>query len=957
MPSNSPFWWLFLVGLLLTGPAEAERPGEVVLAGPWEVSRQSTPNPPGAPDASSTTDATVELPKSWQELGVASDGVVLRSETRLPADWRRDLAPNGLGLLLSPGSWGVLEARAGGVALEPWGRRETATAEVLATVLTIPDHLVLDDVLTLELRARPGGLLPRRLEAGWGPVADAPRIGDLRVLEGRARRGRARAWLATRLEAVLAIFLATLGVFHLHLFGRRRRSREYLWFALVALDCTFVLAATTWLARAVDHRLWAMRVRDATALLLVVLMIELLWCALERPLARWQRFYQGSLLVVAGSVFVLPGAWLVASEPARWVWGAPGWVVMASLLLSAGFGREREERLFVVAASAVVVCAGVEWIAGALGVWPFFALSPWAFVAFALAMAVSLGGRFHRASSELEVLHHQLERMVEDRSSELLAANEQLRSEIAERKLAEEAMRMLERAVEQSIDGILVTDLDGTAQFANQAWARMHGHEVFELPGRPLELFHGPERMAQVEACLERVRDEGTFEGELVHCGRDGSEFPCWMSVTLLRDASAGPIGFVFIGRDISERRHAQTQQEQLESKVRQAKKLQSLGSLAGGIAHDYNNLLTGVLGNAMFLKRSFERHSSAHDKVRQIEIAAERAAELTNQLLAYAGEDPLMLELANPEEVIRELEGELRELLGPEIELALEGLEGLPTIEIDVRQLRQVLRALVRNAGEAVAGRGGRVVLRCSRFEAEREHFATTYLDEGQPAGPYLRLEVADEGVGIEPEIQRRVFDPFFSTRASARGLGLATVLGFVRAHQGAIRLDSRPGQGTTFSLWFPERSAAPSVHQPTPRARREIGRWRGTGKVLVVDDEALMREVSASILEEQGFEVLTAAEGSEAVAIYRRERPGIRLVLLDRTMPRVSGDRVLQEIRRMDEDATVVMMSGFRAKEALAGLEDQPPSGFIQKPFRPDELVRHLRQWLEGPVAAEPS
>lgn len=938
------------MGSLLVGPAQAELPGVTRLDGPWWVlsspARGETTVSRPVWDESGPT---VRLPVPWSDLaGEESDEVWLGRHVI----WTSPSPTPGepLGLLIPAGGWGHLEVWIAGRREASLGEQGELSGLAVSKVLELPAAVGFYEGETLELRlTRPAGL-PRSWLERHGPLGAPPVLGDRARLEARCERERLARLDGAWGKIFLAVFLVALGGLHLHLFLRRRRSPEYFWFALAAIDFALASSSDGWLAEVGGDLVLGLRLRDASAHLLVALLIQLLWTVLGRPVSRLLGFYQASHVLLALLVSVANTRILLWSSAWRWSWGLLGWGVMLVLLVWSGRRVGSEGRIFWSGAALVVLCGTYEWLAYLAGWGEPFMLSVWAFLVFAVAMAVSLGGSFHRASNELEVLHHQLGRMVEDRAAELSAANERLRSEIAERQLAEEAMRMLERAVEQSIDGILVTDLDGRAQFANEAWARMHGHEPFDALGRGLDAFHsGRQLVEEVEPSLEEVRRQGAFAGEIFHCGVDGRDFPCWTTITLLRDGEGADIGFVFVGRDVSERYAVELEQSRLELKVRQAKKLESLGNLAGGIAHDYNNLLTGVLGNAMLLQRSLDPGSQIREKVRQIEMAAERAAELTSQLLAYAGEDPLLIERCHPAALFAELEPGLRSLISQGVVLELVMAKGLPEVGLDPRQVGWALRNLVRNGVEALGGQGGQLTITVDQQQVDRRVFAASYLDEGQHEGLYLEIEVRDTGCGIDPELRHRVFDPFFSTRASARGLGLATVLGVVRAHRGAVVIESEAGEGTAIRLLFPIEPVAPPPRRPRSGRVREEPTWRGSGKILVVDDEALMREVSASILEEQGFEVLTASEGHEAVAIYRREQGAIRLVLLDRTMPRMSGDRVLREIRSMDESAVVVMMSGFKQREALAGLDEEPPSGFIQKPFRPDELVCHLRQWLE--------
>lgn len=893
------------------------------------------------------------LPSAWADLVEPGDRTLwLYRELELPRDWRETLAPNGLSLWVGAGGWGGVEVWAGDQPVASQGLGQQPRRMDDALLVSIPPEAIgANHRLSLAMRWEVPHTLPAKHLRRSGPIAQHLAIGDRSTLQRLARIEALERSRGQRSAMVLVVFFVAIGLFHFHLSGRRRSS-IYLWFSLTALDFAWILFCEHWLEELVGSS-WAHRGLELGAHLLLVLLIQFLWNALGQPIDRRLRAYQMTHVGLGLFTVLVPLSWVFHTTEFRWLWGIPAWLAMGWVVAQGIAKGPGEERTIGFGASALVLCGSFEWIAHLIAWGSPFRISGWAFVLFAAAMAVTLAMRFHRVSDELGALRHRLEDMVADRASELSSANERLEAEIAERGLAEEAMRMLERAVEQSIDGILVTDLKGQIQFSNESWARMHGYEVYEVLGKDVSLFHTREQLDHgLNPHLEKVRGEGALDGEIGHLHKNGKQFIAWMSLTLLRDGDGEPIGFVFSSRDITEQREAEKQQSSLETKVRRATKLESLGKLAGGIAHDYNNLLTNVLGNASMLLRSRALDTGANEKVQQIELAAERAVELTNQLLAYAGEDPLVLEQLPLNTLLRDIEGRLEALVGGAATLHLELADGLPKVAVDQAQISRVVGNLVRNAAEAVGDSGGSVTVRTSAVDADRSFFRGTYLDENQPEGRYVRLEVVDDGCGIDDDTRSRIFDPFYSTRASARGLGLATVLGTLRAHQGAITVESSPGEGSRFSLLLPaiEVRETRGGGEGEPKVDTGPAEWRGVGKILVADDELLMREVSASILSEQGFEVLTAEDGDEALAIYTREREQIRLVLLDRTMPRMGGDRVLRKIRAMGSAVTVVMMSGFKQDEALRGLEDTPPNDFLQKPFRPDELLDRMRGWIQG-------
>lgn len=738
---------------------------------------------------------------------------------------------------------------------------------------------------------------------------------------------------------VVSGVLTALAGYFLLLFVLHRRETEYLWLGLLVGD----FAALSWLgggAAGAAMRWDAVLAHGGAALFVA-------WAGprLPRRFARWGRLFGYSHGVLAAASAVVPPAWIDASETLRWLWGLPLLAILLPLLRQGLERPEIEERIADVSILAVPLAVAAEHILSAGGVPSPLPLPGTGYLLWAGAVWLAVSSRFSRAHQELDRFRHQLEKMAEERTDELTTTHRRLESQVGERRLMEGAMRLLERAVEQSIDGIAVTDMAGSTQFLNEAWARLHGYEVFEVLGYDLTLFHTPEQMQeQVYPLMAKVRDQGAFEGEVWHRRKDGKVFPTWMSVTRLQDAEDRAVGMVIIARDVSERRKAAEERLRLESKLLQAEKLESLAKLAAGIAHDYNNLLTGILGNTSRAAAELAADPIKRGQIDRIEAAAEQAARLSDQLLACAGEDRLSFKIVELNPLVESAREELVGIAPPEIELDLHLNEGLPQIEADPVQLSQVMINLVRNACESIDGDRGVVAVRTSKVRAERAYFEGAFLDEGQPPGDYAVFEVTDTGCGIDDDTRIRLFDPFFSTKGRSRGLGLATALGIVRAHKGAIKVYSQVGRGTTFEVLFPATAKRPEAEV----SEQELQQWKGRGRVLVVDDEPLVLEVSKEILEYHDFDVLTATDGREAVEVYRRLPGQFRAVVLDQTMPVMGGAEAFREIRAIDPDAVVLLMSGFSARVGKQ-LAAEGLAGFLPKPFRPSDLVRKVREVLE--------
>ncbi len=397
----------------------------------------------------------------------------------------------------------------------------------------------------------------------------------------------------------------------------------------------------------------------------------------------------------------------------------------------------------------------------------------------------------------------------------------------------------------------------------------------------------------------------------------------------------------------------AQTEEERqkLEAQIQHGQKLESLGVLAGGIAHDFNNLLVGILGNASLALMELPPESPARSIISKIETTAERAAELANQMLAYSGKGKFVVEHLNLNKLVEEMAHLLEISILKKIVLKFSFADNLPYIEGDVTQLRQVIMNLITNASDAIGDKSGVIILSTGVMEVDRAYLAGTYVNEELPEGYYVYVEVSDTGCGMDKETKAKIFDPFFSTKFTGRGLGLAAVLGIMRGHGGAIKVYSEPGRGTTFKVLFPRKELPQKPGEGKPAEKPKAAeKWGGTGTVLVVDDEETVRSVSKMILEDVGFNVLTAKDGEEGLDIFREHSGEIVAVLLDLTMPHLGGEDAFREMRRIKSDVHVLLSSGYNEQEATDRFAGKGLAGFIQKPYRAQKLIEKLRRILEN-------
>ena len=391
------------------------------------------------------------------------------------------------------------------------------------------------------------------------------------------------------------------------------------------------------------------------------------------------------------------------------------------------------------------------------------------------------------------------------------------------------------------------------------------------------------------------------------------------------------------------DRIRSEAEQRQLEREVIHGEKLKSLGVLAGGIAHDFNNLLTGILGNAG-IARPLITDPFARARIAQIEQAARRAEELTRQMLTYSGRGTFVVEPVSLNELVKEMAQLLESAVAKTATFDEVFQPGLSAIDADASQIRQVVMNLIMNASDALGGKAGTVSLRTG-MEVILAHAggrsgtsgaSDRGVDTGLTPGDYVFVEIEDDGAGMDSAVQRRMFDPFFSTKFSGSGLGLSAVQGIVQGHRGTIRVDSRPGEGTRVRVLLPtspQSAKVPKTNKPTPRD--PDGRYR----ILIVDDEAMVRDVITAVLTGAGFEVLSAADGTGAIDILR-EDASVDLVLLDLTMPRMGGRAAAEELYRLRPHLRVVLMSGFDERAATLRFGEQNLAGFLQKPFEVETL-----------------
>lgn len=520
---------------------------------------------------------------------------------------------------------------------------------------------------------------------------------------------------------------------------------------------------------------------------------------------------------------------------------------------------------------------------------------------------------------------------------------------------AEQSLRDNERqyrALFESAGAAIIVMKGQSVADCNPSALALLGVAREQIIGQPFGRFlppvqaDGQESRGAWNTLAEKVGREGASVVEW-RCRRlDGSVVEVELS---LSSVSMGPeVLMQLVLRDLTLRQQAEAEKKQLQQQMMRGQKLESLGTLAGGIAHDFNNLLVAVMGNADFALHEMKASSPGYAFFQEIKKAAARASDLTSQLLAYSGQTQFVVQVVDLNVLIPEMASLLRSSISKKANVLYDLAVTTPCVDVDVTQFRQVLINLVTNASDAIGDKPGTITIRTGIIGVDRSYLSHTYMSEGLAEGAYAFFEVSDTGCGMDAEVKGRIFDPFFSTKANGRGLGLAAVQGIVRGLHGAINVSSEPGRGSAFRVLLP--LSKNDLAKLPESDELDLDAWRASGTVLVADDEEAMRSICRMILEQIGFQVITAANGQEAVDMFREHSDSVVAVLLDLTMPELGGEQAFEQLLRIRPDVKVILCSGYNETEACSHFTDKKPVGFVQKPFEYKALVSQLKRVVTG-------
>jgi PAS domain S-box-containing protein len=501
------------------------------------------------------------------------------------------------------------------------------------------------------------------------------------------------------------------------------------------------------------------------------------------------------------------------------------------------------------------------------------------------------------------------------------------------RAALQESTEHLRNILESVSDGFAAFDRQWRCTYVNDkatelsriARAELLGSNVWSLfPGSAGTTTHAEFHRAMQERVPVQIEE---------YC----APFDIWVEL----DADPTRDGLAVFGRDVTERKR-------LSERFQQTQKLESLGVLAGGIAHDFNNLLTGIIGNASVALDELPADSPVRDSLQEVVNAGERAGLLTRQLLAYAGRGRFVIEKLELSGLVREISNLLRASIPKTVQVRLKLREDLPPIEGDAAQIQQLIMNLVINAAEAIdEGKTESVTVTTGLEEIDQADASHTIPPGGILPGRYVTLEVRDRGCGMDEETLSRIFDPFFTTKFTGRGLGLAAVIGIVRGHKAALKVESVPEKGSSFKVLFPPSEGQAAPRLPASSRERDLA---GRGTILVVDDEETVRRAAKAALESYGYKVVVAENGKEGVDLFREMGSEVSAVLLDMTMPVMSGEEALMHLKDLRPDVPVVLSSGYDEAEATRRFTGKGLGGFVQKPYTAARLAEAIKTALRG-------
>lgn len=501
--------------------------------------------------------------------------------------------------------------------------------------------------------------------------------------------------------------------------------------------------------------------------------------------------------------------------------------------------------------------------------------------------------------------------------------------------------------------GVFHTDAEGNCLYVNEKWRDITGLTLEQARGAGwTQAIHSEDKAGVFEKWALAAKEGAPFNAEYRFQNKDGKVTWVLGQAQAEKTDTDEVIGYVGTITDLNDRIAAEQERLKMQSQLEHTQRLDSLGILAGGIAHDFNNILTSIMGNAALAERKAIKSPQDMPKyLSNIVHSSEKAADLCKQMLAYSGKGRFQVQAIDLSTTVEETSRLLEVSISKGVILKYNLAENLPSVEADIAQMQQVIMNLVLNASDAIGKKSGIISICTGMMQADSAYLTQTSIDDSLPDGRYVYLEVSDTGAGMDEQTQSRLFEPFFTTKFTGHGLGMSAVQGIVRGHKGAIKVYSELGRGSTFKVILPmsEVEVDTENHLKNVSASEEAG-FKFGGTILIVDDEETVRETASMMLEDMGFDILTAIDGEDGVNIYRAHQTEIVAVLMDMTMPKMDGQACFRELRRINENVKVVLSSGYNEQEATSLFTGKGLAGFIQKPYSPDFLAEKLQIALRG-------
>ncbi len=512
-------------------------------------------------------------------------------------------------------------------------------------------------------------------------------------------------------------------------------------------------------------------------------------------------------------------------------------------------------------------------------------------------------------------------------------------TDVTDQKASSAQISKLATVVDQADEIIVVTDAEGIIEYVNPAFERTSGYSADDVVGQTPRIVKSNIHAKNYYAAMWSTILAGkTWHGDFTNQTKNGDTYEVSQSITPIKGDQGIITGFASVQRDVTHLRKVQ-------DKLQHTDRVESLGVLAGGIAHDFNNLLTAILGNASLAHRKVDIASPAYKHLIAIENASHSAADLCKQMLAYSGKGQFVVKPISLSELVEKMGKLIDVSLAKNVVLKYHLHEHLPPIDADVAQMQQVVLNLITNASEAIEGKSGVVSITTGVMQADADYLNGYIGAENLESGRYIFLEVSDTGCGMDAATQRKIFDPFFTTKFTGRGLGMSAMLGIVKGHHGGLRIYSEKGEGTSIKISFPI-SHEHTAHIEPEKYAAPI--FKGSGTVLIVDDEEGVREYATMLLEELGFDVITAENGLEGIQQFRQYQHEITLVLMDMTMPKMDGKACFSALRGIQPDVKVILSSGYNEQDATNRFAGKGLAGFIQKPYEPEIMIKKLQEIL---------